>query len=42
MLGATLVAEHNLRFTTRLLEQVREAISAGRLSELRDELAVAG
>jgi queuine tRNA-ribosyltransferase len=38
-LGASLVAEHNLRFTARLLEQVREAISAGRLQELRDELA---
>jgi queuine tRNA-ribosyltransferase len=38
LLGATLVAEHNLRFTTRLLEQVRDAISAGRLAELRAEL----
>jgi queuine tRNA-ribosyltransferase len=38
-LGASLVAEHNLRFTTRLLERVREAISASRLGELRDELA---
>src|SRR5919204_6515499 len=31
LLGATLVAEHNLRFTTRLLEQIRKAISARRL-----------
>jgi queuine tRNA-ribosyltransferase len=38
-LGASLVAEHNLRFTTRVLEQVREAISAGRLAEMREELA---
>jgi queuine tRNA-ribosyltransferase len=37
LLGASLVAEHNLRFTTRLLERVRRAISAGRLSELRSE-----
>jgi queuine tRNA-ribosyltransferase len=37
-LGASLVAEHNLRFTTRLLEQVREAITAGRLKELRQEI----
>jgi queuine tRNA-ribosyltransferase len=40
LLGASLLAEHNLRFTTRLLEQVREAISAGRLAELRAELRV--
>lgn len=38
LLGAALVAEHNLRFTTRLLESVREAISAGRLAGLRSEL----
>lgn len=38
MLAITLTVEHNLRFTTRLLEQVREAISAGRLAELRKEL----
>ena len=37
-LGAALVAEHNLRFTTRLLERIREAISAGRLAALRREL----
>ena len=38
LLGATLLAEHNLRFTTRLLEQVRDAISAGGLEDLRREL----
>ncbi len=38
MLGIALLAEHNLRFTTRLLELVREAISAGRLAELRREV----
>jgi tRNA-guanine family transglycosylase len=38
LLGASLVAEHNLRFTTRLLEKLREAISAGELSDLRREL----
>jgi queuine tRNA-ribosyltransferase len=37
MLAATLVAEHNLAFTARLLARVREAISAGRLAELRTE-----
>src|SRR5207302_11001815 len=37
LLGATLLAEHNLRFTTRLLEQVRHAISAGGLKDLRRE-----
>jgi queuine tRNA-ribosyltransferase len=41
LLGATLIAEHNLRFTTRLLERVRDAISAGRLSDLRSELMTA-
>ncbi len=38
LLGVALLSEHNLRFTTRLLERVREAISGGRLSELRAEL----
>jgi queuine tRNA-ribosyltransferase len=38
-LSASLVAEHNLRFTARLLERVREAISAGCLAELRAEVA---
>jgi queuine tRNA-ribosyltransferase len=38
MLGLSLVAEHNLAFTARLLARVREAISAGRLAELRAEV----
>ncbi len=38
MLGIALVAEHNLAFTTRLLARVREAISAGWLSQLRAEV----
>ncbi len=38
MLGLSLVAEHNLSFTVRLLARVREAISAGCLTELRDEV----
>ena len=37
-LGASLLAEHNLRFTTRLLGEVREAISAGRLRQLRSQI----
>jgi queuine tRNA-ribosyltransferase len=36
-LAIPLVAEHNLRFTARLLELVRDAISAGALRELRAE-----
>ena len=38
MLAISLVAEHNLAFTARLLARVREAIGAGRLVELRREL----
>jgi len=38
MLGISLVAEHNLAFTARLLARVRDAISAGRLAELRAEV----
>jgi queuine tRNA-ribosyltransferase len=38
MLGISLVAEHNLAFTARLLARVREAIGAGRLRELRAEV----
>ena len=38
LLGVALIAEHNLRFTARLLERVREAISAGCLDELRAEV----
>jgi queuine tRNA-ribosyltransferase len=37
-LAIGLLAEHNLRFVTRLLERIREAISAGRLAELRREV----
>lgn len=38
MLAISLVAEHNLAFTARLLARVRDAISAGRLNELRTEV----
>ena len=38
VLAIALTAEHNLRFTARLLEEVREAISAGRLADFRQEL----
>jgi len=38
LLAIALTAEHNLRFTARLLEEVRAAIDAGRLRELRSEL----
>jgi len=38
LLAVSLTAEHNLRFTARLLERVRDAISAGRLTELRREV----
>jgi queuine tRNA-ribosyltransferase len=38
LLAIALTAEHNLRFTARLLEEIRTAISAGRLSELQDQL----
>ena len=38
VLAIALTAEHNLRFTARLLEEVREAISAGRLADFREEL----
>jgi queuine tRNA-ribosyltransferase len=39
MLAISLTVEHNLCFTARLLARVREAISAGCLRELRDEVA---
>ena len=39
MLGISLLAEHNLAFTARLLSRIREAISAGSLAELRAEVA---
>jgi queuine tRNA-ribosyltransferase len=38
MLAVALMAEHNLRFTARLLEEIRQAISAGRLGEYRAQL----
>jgi queuine tRNA-ribosyltransferase len=38
MLAISLLAEHNLTFTARLLARVRDAIGAGRLRELRREL----
>ena len=38
LLAVSLTAEHNLRVTARLLEWVREAISAGELAELRREI----
>ena len=40
-LSVSLLAEHNLRFTARLLERVRDAISAGRLRDLRAEVLAA-
>jgi queuine tRNA-ribosyltransferase len=39
MLGISLLAEHNLAFTARLMARIREAISAGSLAELRSEVA---
>jgi queuine tRNA-ribosyltransferase len=38
LLGIALLAEHNLCFVAGLLQRVREAISAGGLRELRDEV----
>lgn len=38
MLAISLTVEHNLCFTARLLARVREAISAGCIRELRDEV----
>ncbi len=39
ILGLRLVSWHNIYFVTRLLEQMREAIAAGRFEELRREWA---
>jgi queuine tRNA-ribosyltransferase len=39
MLGISLLAEHNLTFTARLMTRIREAISAGSLAELRREMS---
>ncbi len=38
ILGISLLTEHNLAFTNRLMRRIREAISAGRLAELRAEV----
>lgn len=38
MLGATLATIHNLRFTVRLVDQIREAISAGSYLDLKAEV----
>jgi tRNA-guanine family transglycosylase len=38
MLGISLLAEHNLAFTARLMARIREAISAGSLADLRSEV----
>ncbi|MDQ6899194.1 MAG: tRNA-guanine transglycosylase, partial [Candidatus Dormibacteraeota bacterium] len=38
ILGLSLLTEHNLAFTNRLMRRIREAISAGRLAELRAEV----
>ena len=38
ILAISLVAEHNLAFTVRLLARVREAISAGGMADLRAEV----
>ena len=37
ILGARLMSIHNLRFLTKLMEDVREAIKQDRLLEFRDE-----
>jgi queuine tRNA-ribosyltransferase len=38
LLGISLLAEHNLAFTARLLERMREAISTGTLTALRADV----
>jgi queuine tRNA-ribosyltransferase len=38
LLAISLVAEHNLTFTARLMARIRDAISASRLAELRAEV----
>ena len=38
MLAISLTAEHNLAFTNRLMRRIREAISEGRLSDLRRDV----
>ena len=39
ILGATLVSQHNLTFMQDLMQRIRDAIVAGNLRSLRDELA---
>ena len=41
MLGGILITLHNLRFFHRLLEDMRRAIAAGTLPELRKRMLVA-
>ncbi len=42
ILAAELITMHNLRFTYRLMERIREAIRDDRLTELRNELMLRG
>ena len=42
ILAAQLITTHNLRFTYRLMEKIREAIREDRLTELRNELLLRG
>jgi queuine tRNA-ribosyltransferase len=42
MLGISLIAEHNLCFTARLMGRIRDAITAGEVEELRREVSAAG
>ena len=42
ILASQLITLHNLRFSLRLMESVREAIEEDRLLDLRDELAAKG
>ena len=42
ILAAQLITTHNLRFTYRLMEKIREAIRENRLTELRNELLLRG
>ena len=42
ILAAQLITTHNLRFTYRLMEKIREAIREDRITELRNELLLRG
>jgi len=42
ILAAQLITTHNLRFSLRLMEQVREAIEQDRLLDFREELKAKG